>query len=102
MTDARHQRKPTDDHKIETDGLEYFGGDEATEHHADKRDGAENSRGTSDEACDVRQGNDYTADPDSGFFGVGSNEGEGNDNLERETTPGYQADKWDRGTIMPR
>jgi len=50
---------------------------------------------------DTRQGNNYTAHPDSGFFGVGSNEGEGNDNLERETTPGYQSDKGDRGTIMP-
>jgi len=50
---------------------------------------------------DVRHGNDYTADPDAGFFGVGSNEGEGNDNLERETTPGFQEDKWERGTIMP-
>ena len=39
---------------------------------------------------------------DSGFFGVGSNEGEGDDNLARETEPGYQGDKWDRGTIMPR
>lgn len=50
---------------------------------------------------DVRRGNDYTAHPDSGFYGAGSNEGAGNDNLERETTPGYQADKADRGTIMP-
>ena len=40
--------------------------------------------------------------PDSGFFGVGSNEGEGDDNRERETEPGYQRDKGDRGTIMPR
>jgi hypothetical protein len=39
---------------------------------------------------------------DSGFFGVGSNDDEGDDNLARETTPGYQADKADRGTIMPR
>lgn len=39
---------------------------------------------------------------DSGFFGAGSNAGEQDDNLARETTPGYQADKWDRGTIMPR
>jgi hypothetical protein len=39
---------------------------------------------------------------DSGFFGAGNNDGENDDNLVRETTPGYQADKWDRGTIMPR
>ncbi len=39
---------------------------------------------------------------DSGFFGVGSNHGDGDDNLARETEPGYQGDKWDRGTIMPR
>lgn len=39
---------------------------------------------------------------DSGFFGAGSNEGIGDDNLARETEPGYQGDKWDRGTIMPR
>lgn len=39
---------------------------------------------------------------DSGFFGAGDNEGDGDDNLARETEPGYQADKWDRGTIMPR
>jgi hypothetical protein len=39
---------------------------------------------------------------DSGFFGVGDNEGDGDDNLARETEPGYQRDKWKRGTIMPR
>lgn len=39
---------------------------------------------------------------DSGFFGVGNNEGDGDDNLARETEPGYQSDKWERGTIMPR
>lgn len=39
---------------------------------------------------------------DSGFFGVGNNDGKNDDNLARETTPGYQADKGDRGTIMPR
>jgi hypothetical protein len=51
---------------------------------------------------EARHGNDYTGDPDSGFYGAGSNEGEGNDNLERETTPGFQKDKWERGTLMPR
>lgn len=40
--------------------------------------------------------------PDSGYFGVGSNEGEGDDNEVRETEPGYQSKKHDRGTIMPR
>ena len=40
--------------------------------------------------------------PDSGFFGVGSNEGQSDDNEVRETEPGFQRDKGDRGTIMPR
>jgi hypothetical protein len=39
---------------------------------------------------------------DSGFFGAGDNDDMGDDNLARETEPGYQADKWDRGTIVPR
>ncbi len=39
---------------------------------------------------------------DSGFFGAGDNDGDGDDNLARETEPGYQGDKWERGTIMPR
>jgi hypothetical protein len=69
--------------------------------------GTASKRATQDSPCDttedrdVRDGHDYTADPNSGYFGAGSNEGEGNDNLERETTPGFQADKWERGTIMP-
>ena len=40
--------------------------------------------------------------PDSGFFGVGSSAAAGDDNDARETEPGYQDDKWDRGTVMPR
>lgn len=40
-------------------------------------------------------------DPDAGFFGVDSGDEE-SDNAARQTTPGYQSDKWDRGTIMPR
>lgn len=40
--------------------------------------------------------------PDSGTFGVGSNEGEGDDNQVRNTEPGFQRDKGERGTIMPR
>jgi hypothetical protein len=39
---------------------------------------------------------------DSGFFGAGPNDGPGDDNLARESEPGYQDDKWDRGTKMPR
>jgi hypothetical protein len=40
---------------------------------------------------------------DSGYFGAGrDNEGKDDDNLARETTPGYQADKGDKGTQMPR
>lgn len=39
---------------------------------------------------------------DSGFYGAGNNDGVNDDNLARETTPGYQADKGERGTIMPR
>ena len=38
---------------------------------------------------------------DSGFFGAGYNQGPDDDNFARETSPGYQGDKWDRGTEMP-
>jgi hypothetical protein len=37
---------------------------------------------------------------DAGYFGAGSNDSLGDDS-ERETTPGYQGDKHDRGTIVP-
>jgi hypothetical protein len=39
---------------------------------------------------------------DSGFYGSGSNAALGDDNSARETTPGFQQDKWERGTLMPR
>ena len=71
-------------------------------HHGDGQDASATAGDTVTADDDVRDGHDYTADPDSGRFGVGSNAGEGNDDLERETTPGFQADKWERGTIMPR
>jgi hypothetical protein len=39
---------------------------------------------------------------DSGFYGSGTNLELGDDNSARETTPGFQQDKWERGTLMPR
>jgi hypothetical protein len=44
----------------------------------------------------------FEEENDSGFHGAGSNEGLADDNVVRDTTPGYQGDKHDRGTVMPR
>lgn len=95
MTDKRDRRQSIESNSPETDESTLAG-------KSTRGEGAIDSSGASAEGRDVRHGNDYTGSPDSGFLGAGSNEGEGNDNLERETTPGYQEDKWKRGTIMPR
>jgi|GEM_PF-6665907 len=88
--------KPIEDHPGEEGYLIDSGDSDAIvpgsdeEHNAPRR-----ARGLGTDVPDEEK-------QDSGFYGVGSNDGIHDDNLARETTPGYQSDKWDRGTIMPR